>query len=281
MGGLMAQVKKQFSVERAEECKEVNLYLTTKFGNCFIRPTQNNEILSVYSNQDAEEFSHSFKNEVVKNNCNIQLDLMQKNKSGVGRTISDRMLGAEDRHAEFWKVYLAENIPYNLTLSYGLGHANIDLSGLSINKFRINTGSADVKISYSNSSNKIEMDTFLVKVEFGTVTVNNLSKSKSKSVIADVGFGNMMLDFSGSQLTSRNVKGSVGAGNLVIVLPDERVPVIVKVKNSWLCSVQPVKGMQKISDNTFVNHAYTLNTKNALSFDLDVSMGNIVFKEQN
>ncbi|NJN41258.1 MAG: hypothetical protein HC811_02465 [Flammeovirgaceae bacterium] len=279
-GGLVAQVKKQFSVEKASDCKVVNLFLTTKFGNCFIRPSENEEILSIYSNQEFDDFSHSFKNETVSSACNIHLDLVQKNKSGVGRTISDRMLGADDRHSEeFWKVYLTETIPYNIDLSYGLGHANIDLSGLAINRFKVNTGSADVHINYSGNSNKIEMDTFLVKVEFGTVTVKQISRSKSKYVIADVGFGNMMLDFSGANLTSKHVQGSVGAGNLVIVLPESNVPVVVNIKNSWLCSVQPIKGMKKISDNSFVNQAYQENPKNALSFDLDVSMGNIVFKE--
>jgi hypothetical protein len=38
--------------------------------------------------------------------------------------------------------------------------------------------------------------------------------------------------------------------------------------------------LKKIGENTFANAAYSKKTaKDALSFDLDVSMGKIVFKE--
>ena len=40
--------------------------------------------------------------------------------------------------------------------------------------------------------------------------------------MADVGFGNMTLDFSNKPLVGNKIKGSVGAGNLTIILPKER-----------------------------------------------------------
>lgn len=280
-GVLVAQVKKQFSVEKADDCQEVRVYLKTKTGNCFIRPSHNTEVLTIYSNQDFEEYAHSFKNEVVNNACHINLDLIQQNKQGIGRNISDRVFGAEERLSEkFWKVYLSEAVPYILQLEYGLGNANIDLSGLAIKRFKINTGSADVQIDYSSGKNKIEMDTFWVKVDFGRVSVKQIAMSRSKTVIADVGFGNMMLDFSGVHSKGKQIKGSVGAGNLMIILPDDSVPVEVKINSSWLCNVQPIKGMKKINETTYVNQAFKDDTKNALSFDLDVSMGNIIFREK-
>jgi hypothetical protein len=78
-----------------------------------------------------------------------------------------------------------------------------------------------------------------------------------------------------------HIKGSVGAGNLVILLPaDENTPVLVRIKDSWLCSVRMPSNLKKTADNTFTNAAYTKSAKNALTFDLDVSMGNIIFKEK-
>jgi hypothetical protein len=73
----------------------------------------------------------------------------------------------------------------------------------------------------------------------------------------------------------------VGAGNLVILLPsDDSVPVMVKIKDSWLCSIKLTDDLKETSANTYANAAYTKNPKNALTFDLDVSLGNIVFKEK-
>jgi hypothetical protein len=179
-------------------------------------------------------------------------------------------------------MYLTDAKPYLLELYYGVGNANIDLSGLAIQNLKINTGSADVNIGYySGIENSVQMDTFYVKVDLGSVTAKNLSLAKAKYLVADVGFGNVMLDLSTTPIMGNHIKGSVGAGNLVILLPaDENTPVLVRIKDSWLCSVRMPSNLKKTADNTFTNAAYTKSAKNALTFDLDVSMGNIIFKEK-
>ncbi len=281
--GVSAQVKKQFSVEKIQECDKVILKLRAKTGNCFIKSSQNEDILNVYSNQDVEEYGHSFSNEVIGKTCSVKLSLEQDNAPGVGHKISYRVFGADERPSEkFWKVYLAESTKYILDLDYGLGNANIDLSGLSIEKLKINTGSADVNISYNaHVENKITMDTFSVKVDMGSLNARDLNMAKSKVVLAEVGFGNMFLDFGNRPTIANHIIGSVGAGNLVIQLPSEDVPVLVTINESWLCSINLSRTLKKIGPNKFANAAYTKDSPKALVFDLDVSMGKIVFRENN
>ena len=281
--GVSAQAKKQFSVEKIQECEKVVLKLRAKTGNCIIRPSQNEDILNVYSNQDIEEYGHSFSNEVIGTVCSVKLSLEQENMPGVGHKISYRVFGADERPTEkFWKVYLAESTPYILDLDYGLGNANIDLSGLSIERLKINTGSADVNISYNTEvGNKITMDTFSVKVDMGSLNARHLNLAKSKVVLAEVGFGNMYLDFSNRPTIANHIIGSVGAGNLIIQLPSEDVPVLVTINESWLCSINLSRNLKKIGPNKFANTAYTKDSPNALVFDLDVSMGKIVFRENH
>ncbi|MDZ7649331.1 MAG: hypothetical protein U5K54_20430 [Cytophagales bacterium] len=109
---------------------------------------------------------------------------------------------------------------------------------MSISKLKIHTGSADVNIGYSTGiQNKIEMDTFCVKVDMGSLNARQLNLARSKVVVADVGFGNMFLDFSNKPVIGNHVIGSVGAGNLIIQLPAEDVPVLVTINDSWLCSL--------------------------------------------
>jgi hypothetical protein len=276
------QIKKQFTVESPEDCDAVELHMKAKVGNCFIRPSQAADILNIYSNQDLEEYGHSFKKEMIEGTVFVKLNLEQANQRGVGQMISNQVFGSDEEVTEkLWKVYLTDSKPYSLDLVYGLGNANVDLSGLAIKRLKINTGSADVNVSYSSGlENQIEMDTFFVKVDVGSLNVKQLSLSKSKVVMVDVGFGNMFLDFSNKPLTNNHVKGSVGAGNLVIQLPGEEVPVLVKINESWLCSISLSKGLQRIGENTFANAAYEKNPANALTFDLDVSLGKIIFKEK-
>jgi hypothetical protein len=276
------QLKKQFSVEKVDACNKVELNLKTKTGNCFIKPAQNNDILNIYSNQDLEEYTHSFSNEIKGKTCVVKLALDQETQRGMGQRISYSVFGGEEKKSsdKFWKVYLRENTPYSLNLDYGIGNANIDLSGLSIEKLKITTGSADVNVSYSSGmENKTTMDTFYIKVDMGSVNAKQLNLSKSKVMVADVGFGNMYLDFGDSPFVNNHVIGSVGAGNLIVQLPGEEVPVLVNINDSWLCSINLCKSLKKIGENKYANTAYSKNSKDALTFDLDVSMGKIVFKE--
>jgi hypothetical protein len=280
---LFGQVKKQFSIEEKEKCDRVELNIKAKTGNCFIKPSQHAEILNVYSNQELENYAHSLTNEVKNKICQIHLALKQEPKSGVGEKISYQVMGSEVNTSsdKFWKIYLTENKPYSLDLNYGLGNANVDLSGLSISRLKIKTGSADVNVTYGQGlENKVDMDTFFVKVDMGSLSVRNMNLSRSKVVLAEVGFGNILLDFSDKPLVHYKVKGSVGAGNMVIMMPADHVPVLVKINESWLCSVNLSRNLKKIGENTFANAAYKHNSKDPITFDLDVSMGKITFREK-
>lgn len=279
---VLGQVKKQFSVEEKEKCDRVELSIKAKTGNCFIRPSENAEIINVYSNQEIDQYAHSLTNEVKNKICKLSLALKQEPKRGMGEKITYSMMGNETASSDkFWKIYLTEKKPYVIDLSYGLGNANVDLSGLSVQKFKIKTASADVSVSYTpGMENKVDMDTFCVKVDMGSVSVKNLHMARSKTILADVGFGNILLDLSEKPLVGYKVKGSVGAGNLTVFMPAQDVPMLVKVNESWLCSVNLSKNLKKIGENTFANAAYSKNPKDAIIFDLDVSMGNITFKER-
>jgi hypothetical protein len=281
-GTVAAQMKKQFTVDNQENCKTVNLCLRAKTGNCFIRPGQTTELFTIYSNQNLEEYAHSFSNEVKDAVCFVKLALEQEGQR-VSKKITYQMFGGEERISDkFWKVYLTDTKPYSLDLDYGLGNANVDLSGLSIKKLKINTGSADVNVAYASGvENQVEMDTFYVKVDLGTLSVKQINLSRSKVVIAEVGFGNIFLDFTNKPENMPTVKGSVGAGNMIILLPEESVPVMVKINESWLCTVKLSKNLKRVSTNTYANAAYTADPKNALTFDLDVSMGKIIFREKS
>lgn len=282
-GVTFGQIRKQFSVDDNPACEQINLKVSATSGACFIKPTHNPEVLTVFSNQDVNQYSHQFRKELKGKICEVMLSLEEVQSEGLSQTISYKVFGSEKPEQDkFWKMYLTDAKPYVLDLNYGVGNANIDLSGLAIKNLKINTGSADVNIGYySGLENLVEMDTFYVRVDLGSVNAKNLSLAKTRYVVANVGFGNVMLDLSSTPIVGNHIKGSVGAGNLIILLPDDTTtPVLVKIKDSWLCSVKMTSSLKKIGENTFANAAYTKEAKNALTFDLDVSMGNIIFKEQ-
>ncbi len=176
-------------------------------------------------------------------------------------------------------MYLTDAKPYFLELNYGVGAANVDLSGLSVKKLKISTGSADVNVGYATMENQVDMDTFFVKVDLGSSNAKNLNLSRTHYVRADVGFGNMLLDFSNKPLVSNTIKGMWALETLPSFSLKATRLYWSRSHDSWLCSVKLPASLKKINENTFANASYTKDAKNALTFDLDVSMGNIIFKE--
>jgi hypothetical protein len=280
VGVACGQMKRQFSVENSPACQSVDLQLKANSGDCYIKAGHNSEILNIFSNQDQSSYSHQFRKEIVNNSCRVFLNFENTDSHTISQTISTRMFGEEKADNKVWKMYLSDAKPYYLQLDYGVGNAHVDLSGLAIKKLKIHTGSADVNIGYSSLENKVDMDTLSVKVDLGSLNVQNLNLSRARYTSADVGFGNMTLDFSSNApLVTNRIEGSVGAGNLTIILPSDQTPVLVKINDSWLCSVKIPGRLKKIRPNTFANAAYSEEANNALIFSLDVSMGNIIFRE--
>jgi hypothetical protein len=283
-GIAFGQIKKQFTVEDSPACENIKLSLKANSGNCFIKPSTESDILNVFSNQNESAYSHNFRKEIRGKTVDVLLNLEETDSEGIGQKISTRFFNNENKAGsdKIWKMYLTESKPYSLELNYGVGNAHIDLSGLGIKNLKIITASADVIVGYFSSlQNQVEMDTFNVKVEVGSVNVRNLNLSRTKNVVADVGFGSMVLDFTQTPLIGSKIKGSVGAGNLIILLPASDTPVLVKIEDSWLCSVKMPASLKKINENTFANAAYSKNASGALIFDLDVSLGNIIFREHS
>lgn len=277
-----AQIKKQFQVSGDKKVENVDLYFEVNNGLCSIKAGESDELVTVYSNQDYDNYAHEFDKDVRDKTCYIGLVLEGEQKDGFSKSISSRVFGGRSESSEkIWRVYLNRENKYNLNLKYGIGKADIDLSGISVETLKIHTGSADINIGYfSEGGNTVQMDTFYVKVDMGSVAIRKLDLANSKYFKADVGFGDLLLDISDDQKMSGEIIGSVGAGNLFIILPSTTAPMMIKVRDSWLCKVRVPDSFRKTAANTYINDAYAANSKDALIFNLDVSMGKIIFKEK-
>lgn len=272
-----AQPRKQFSIQGKQECTRVVLNVGAESGNYIVRPTRSAEVLNVYSQGDIGVNPFLFEENMSGSVQEIMIRLNDVTNRGITKILSDQVLG-EQREEGLWKVYLTDNKPYRLNMDYDLGNSNIDLSGLSVERLNVNTGSADVSISFEHGANKVEMDTFQVKVEMGSVNLHRLHQARSRFIAAEVGFGKMFLDFSNRPLVDYEVYGIVGAGNLVIDMPSDEVPVLVRINDSWLCSVMLPRNYRQIADNAYASPSWTPSVQKPVVFNLDVAMGKIILR---
>ena len=278
---VVAQSQKHFRVENSRSYKVISLNYSASSGVCYLGPGDSEEPLAVYSSKDIEDFNYSFDKNTNNGNMTITLKLEEKNTQSFSQSISSRVFDKTNDEENIWKVFLSPEVPYQLDLTYGIGAAYIDLSGISVEELKVRTGSADVNIGYLTSfANPIKMEKMFIKVDLGNVSVRQLYKARASEIVAEVGFGNMLLDLAEAPVESSHVKASVGAGNLEILIPRYDCPIIIRVKSSMLCDVRLSKSFREIEDDVFVNDDYDADADNLLRFDVDVALGNIIFKEK-
>lgn len=274
------QLKKFYSLKDCASYDTVRFALEAASGNCVIQPSNKESgPLNIYGNPDLEKVNPSFKAKVSNNSCQVNLALQEFKSTDIGDGIFLAMLGGGAKDINnFWQINFDTDMIYELDLNYGFGNADVDLSGTSVKNLKIKSGSADVLVDYrTREANLIAMDTFQIKVDMGSLIAKNIDCANANYVIANVGFGRAMLDFSGAMKKKCMVKASVGAGNLDIYLPNSETPVIIYLKDSPLCGMQMVKGFEQVEKNVFVNVGYSATSSNLLTFDLDVAMGNVAF----
>ncbi len=278
-----SQLKKFYSVSNDSTFQRVDFCLSATAGSCFIRPVKSGHPVNIYGNPDFSTINPSFKTFIKDNVKHVKLDLENYQSSGISKSLSSSIFGEQKKDEKnYWKILLTEDKVYSLQLAYGIGNADVDLSGIPVEKLKITTGSADVMVDYADGKgNLIQMDTFFVKVDLGSLTANRVNLTNAKVVIAEVGFGSATLDFSDRSTHSSKVKASVGAGKLELVMPMENTPVIIYLHNSPLCSVKMADGYKEIRKNVFTNAIYHPDAENIVEFNVDVALGNVVFVNKN
>lgn len=278
---VFAQVNKHFRIEQAKNYNSITLNYTTSSGVCYLGQGESQDPLGVYSVRDIDDFNHAFDKNEDDGNLEVSISLHEKNNETFSQSISNKMFADSKPEDNVWKVLLTEDVPYNLNLSYGIGAAYLDLAGLSIKNLYIKTGSADVNIDYlSSMPNMVDMDTMAIKVDLGNVAVRQINHANVHNILAEVGFGNMLLDLAEPLDKPCRIDASVGAGSLEILIPRNEVPIIIRVKKSMLCDVKLTKSFHEVEENVFVNMDIDEDSDNMLEFDVDVSFGSIVFKEK-
>lgn len=275
----IAQLSKFYTIKDSPEFDTVDFYLKATATNCLLKQSEtDSDPLTIYGNPDLEKINPTFASKVKNNTCYSKLVLDEYNSSGFGDSFT-MAVSRSDKDNDFWKVNLNNDKTYKLNLIYGFGNADVNLTGSSVHRLKIKSGSADIVVGYDEGSmNPIKMDTFYVKADFGSIVAKSMELARAENVITKIGFGNVLLDFDKEMPDKCNVKASVGAGNLEILLPKDDTPVIIHIRDSPLCSVKIAKGFEEVEKNVFVNMSYTADAENLLTFDVDVALGMVRFK---
>ena len=275
---LKAQYNNSYSVSDNQDFDKVKFSLNSTNGHCSIEPSQEVDIMDIHSNT-AGTSEPLYEEKIINRTKEVNVKFAEEHETSLSSSISKRLFSSQSVDDYTWKVYLSKLKPMDLDLNYAIGDTYIDLSDLPIERFKMRTGSANVKVNYKKGlANQLEMDTFMIKVDMGTFEAKNLHLSKSSNIIADVGFGKVKMDFEDAQIIKTMVLATVGAGRLEILLPRENIPIKINVNDSPLCQIKIPKEFVEFSDHVFMTPGFNENETNYINFSVDVAVGNIIFK---
>jgi hypothetical protein len=275
------QIKKHYTVENSNSFDKIDLTISGGSGTCYIRPTPNINPVNIYGKSESNAIGLSCESVLDNRTQRVKVNFTEgKINESSTKNVSFNVFSNDNGSKEDqWHVYLSKKKPIRLNLNYGMGNAYVDLSGLSVEKLNITTGSANVSVGYiSGQYNQQEMDTFCIRVDLGELEARQIALSNAKTIIADVGFGSLYLDFTNKSFVKSNVNATVGAGNLIVNANESMNPMIIYIQDSPLCRVKIPQSFTEIRKNVFVNSQYRQDAENLITFNIDVTMGNIIFK---
>lgn len=279
-----AQLKKFYSLKDSDSYDTVKLSLQASTGSCYFTNTTHSSPLNIYGNPDLDRINPTYHTDIKNNTCFVDLKLEEYQSSSFDEGFSFESFFSGPKKSkkiekDYWKVYLSDQKIYDLNLLYGIGEAYLDFSGTAVKKVKINTGNANVKVDYSlNRENLIGMDTFSVKVDLGSLEAEKVNFLNASNIIAEIGFGSALLSFKEGENKKCDVQASVGAGTLEVVLPEDDTPVIIYLKGSPMCRVKIADGYEEVEKNTYVNMSYRADAENLITFNVDVAIGKIIFR---
>ncbi len=280
---LKAQIKKSFTIPNNSNFDKLIFSLNATNGHCNIKSGGEDNIINLYSKTSGTT-SPQYEENIIDGVKLLQVNLQEENSNYLSSTFSNQLINfsTQDENDVIWNVTISKLKPVELDLNYAIGDSYIDLTGLSIERLKVKTGSANIVVNYKNDvANFVKMDTFLVKVDVGSFEAKNLHLSRSANIIANVGFGNVKMDFGNAELINTEVRATIGAGKLIIILPKNDIPIKININDSPLCHIKIPKGYVNSTAHIFHSPKYANNQSNSINFDVDVAVGSIVFKTAN
>ena len=159
----------------------------------------------------------------------------------------------------------------DLVLDFGLGSADLDLSGLQIRNFEIACGLSEVDIVVVET-NPIRCKTVNISNGLGDLTADGLGNLRAKHLSFNVGLGSADIDLRGDEISDMQVDIEVGLGSMDLVLPED-ANIKIYVEDSFLSSVDII-GLVKKKKKEWISPNWK-SSRPTIEVEVSVGMGSV------
>jgi hypothetical protein len=173
----------------------------------------------------------------------------------VGQGLGSQIpLGKHDEYANTWDIELARTVPLDLGVDMGTGTANLDLTGLALDKLSVTSGSTDLSVAFG-LPNPQPLGSLKLTTATGKVVATGLGNANFDTLSVLGGTGPVDLDFSGSFHRSALADIKAGAGAVTVRVP-ANLGVRVTVTGVLPVGKVDLVGFSEAGEDVYVNAAY-------------------------
>lgn len=171
-------------------------------------------------------------------------------------------------HASEFKLPMG--VLTELNLEFGMGEANIDLTGLQVQKLNVECGMGELDLNV-DSKNPVICRDIIIEAGMGEFEGTGIGLLQPEAISIEVGMGAAMIDLSDPVEHDMEIEVEVGLGSIEFLLP-ENVNISAKVHDHFLSSVE-MEGVIK-RKNKYISEKWD-NSQPTITLDISVGLGSI------
>jgi len=176
-------------------------------------------------------------------------------KVTVGQGLGSQIpLGTHDEYANTWDIELTRAAPLDLGVDMATGTADLDLTGLSLDRLSVTSGSTDLSVAFG-LPNPQPLGSLKLTTGTGTIVATGLGNANFDTLSVLGGTGKVDLDFSGSFHRSALADIKAGAGEVTVRVP-ANLGVRVTVTGVLPVGKVDLVGFSEAGEDVYVNAAY-------------------------
>jgi hypothetical protein len=230
--------------------REVNVVLTSAFGNIVVSKGEAEKILVAGSRREGDQGMVSINYSIRNRVGYAEISLGHPDESSSRKKVHK----VHNLEGGRWFVRLSDAIPVSFDIELGLGRGDFDLSGLKVKDFNLSTGASDVRLTF-DEPNTSSIDMISIEAGVSKFAGHSLGNANFKRFRFQGGVGSCVLDFSGELKREVDVDVEVGLGLMTIIVPDNVGAKVFADKN-WLSRFSTDRAFQPDGDNQYVTENY-------------------------
>lgn len=172
-----------------------------------------------------------------------------------------------------WLLFLSDRIGLDLAFELGMAEADIDLTGLRVERLSVESGMAETRLVF-DEPNPVVMGSLNVDAGMAKFEGHKLGNARFEQFSFSGGAGAFELDFTGGPLLpGAEADIEVGVSSLQVLLPQD-APVVLYAPDSWLARVEVPIGYIKRGKGVW-HSARVEDEEDAFVVRIDAGLGKV------